>query len=167
MLMKKTWPIIIILLILAFTILMASQFKAASAKSADSTTITLLSPVDHATFNALMGSVGFQVRYETKDVLSWVGYSIDGGSNVTVSGNNTYVNGVENNGYHTFTLYANDTSGNWAAPQTATYQVIFISSVDSPFYFAVIAIISVVLVIVVVVVVLLHKKHRRNVSLGK
>jgi hypothetical protein len=48
-----------------------------------------------------------------------------GSGNVTVSENGTWVHDFGPNGYHTLTLYANDTSGNWATPQTVTYLVNF------------------------------------------
>jgi hypothetical protein len=45
---------------------------------------------------------------------------------VTVIGNGTFVHQfVSLNGYHTLTVFANDTSGNWATPQTVTYLVNF------------------------------------------
>jgi len=60
---------------------------------------------------------------------------------VTVSENGTLVRDFGSSGYHTLTLYANDTSGNWATPQTVTYLVNFgveptpISSVSVPEFF--------------------------------
>jgi hypothetical protein len=61
-----------------------------------------------------------------------VGYSIDGGSNITASGNNTYVYGLEGmepSGYNTLTLYTNDTAGKWATPQTVFYFVEYYADV--------------------------------------
>jgi ABC-type dipeptide/oligopeptide/nickel transport system permease subunit len=93
--------------------------------------VSILSPAGNSSFDVVLGVVGFQLIYKASTALSWVGYSIDAGSNVTVSGNSTYVQDVENTGYHTFTLYANDNSGNWATPQTVTYRVTALSDATS------------------------------------
>ena len=93
-------------------------------------TISIVYPTDETFFNVSIVGVYFNVQYQTNDTLSWVGCSIDGGSNVTVTGNSTdeqeWMNAeyqFEHSGYNTLTLYANDTDGNWATPQTVTYLV--------------------------------------------
>ena len=53
---------------------------------------------------------------------SWIGYSIDGKSNQTISGFSA-IYGIQASinvplGSHTVTLYAKDTAGKWAAPVT-------------------------------------------------
>ena len=89
-------------------------------------TISILSPLNDSFFNVSLGGVNYQLTYETNSTLSWVGYSIDGSDNVTVTGNSTFVHEfVSSTGYHTLTVYANDTSGNWAIPQSVTYLVNF------------------------------------------
>ena len=60
------------------------------------------------------------MTYWTNASLSWVGYSLDGGSNVTAS-NGTLVEIPV--GSRSLTVYANDTAGNWAVPQTVFYSV--------------------------------------------
>jgi parallel beta-helix repeat protein len=96
--------------------------------------VTILSPRNDSFFNVSIEGVSYQLIFETNSTLSWVGYSIGGNGysiygkgngNVTVSENGTWVRDFGSNGYHTLTLYANDTSGNWAAPQTVTYLVNF------------------------------------------
>ncbi len=89
--------------------------------------VSILSPQNDSVFNVSIEGVSFNLIYETNTVLSWVGYSIEGkgSGNVTVSGNGTLVRDFGSSGYHTLTLYANDTSGNWATPQTVTYLVNF------------------------------------------
>jgi len=91
-------------------------------------------PLNNSFFNVSLGGVNCQLIYETNSTLSWVGYSIGGNGysiegkgsgNVTVSENSTWVHDLGSNGYHTLTLYANDTSGKWANPQTVTYLVNF------------------------------------------
>ena len=82
----------------------------------------------------------FQLKYTTNNPpLSWIGYSIDGGQNKTAYGEwysiqqisydaegnpSVRIYGVfESDGNHNLTLYANNTAGDWATPQTVTYFV--------------------------------------------
>ena len=51
----------------------------------------------------------------------WVGYSLDGQTNVTISGNTTIIGLFE--GTHTITVYANDTTGNIGASSTVYFTV--------------------------------------------
>jgi hypothetical protein len=89
-----------------------------------SPTLSILSPKNDSVFNVSMGEgVSFPLTYETNTMLSWVGYSINGANNVTSTGNSIYVRDFDPSRYHTLTLYANDTSGNWAIPQRVTYLV--------------------------------------------
>jgi hypothetical protein len=95
-----------------------------SPSVAEVSTIKVLSPLNDSFFNVSLGGVSFPLTYETNSNLSWVGFSFDGGSNWTLPGNGSHVPPVSSsNGYHTLTVYANDTSGNWATPQTVTYLV--------------------------------------------
>jgi hypothetical protein len=70
--------------------------------------ITVL-PIENETCNVAQVPLNFTVGEPT----SWVGYSLDGQSNVTVTGNYT-LNGLSY-GLHELTVYANDTSGNMGA----------------------------------------------------
>ena len=97
-------------------------------------TISILSPVNDSFFNVSIEGVYYQLIYESNSSLSWVGYSIggngysiegNGSGNVTVTGNSTFVHDFGSSGNHTLTVYANDTSGSWATPQTITYLVNF------------------------------------------
>jgi hypothetical protein len=60
------------------------------------------------------------VTFNLTAIPSWVGYSIDGKSNQTISGFSTIYNAQASInvplGNHTITLYTNDTAGNWAIP---------------------------------------------------
>ncbi len=103
-----------------------TPLSSSNPNDAPSPTITILYPLNNSFFNVSLGGVRYQLRYETNNSLSWVGYSLDGANNATVIGNSTFVHEfVSSNGYHTLIVYANDTSGNWAIPQTATYLVNF------------------------------------------
>jgi len=73
-----------------------------------------------ATDNERYAQVDFS--FSLNVIPSWVGYSLDGKSNQTISGFSA-IYGIQawTNvplGSHTVTLYAKDTSGNWAAPVT-------------------------------------------------
>jgi hypothetical protein len=89
-------------------------------------TISILSPANGSNFvnisenNTFLG-VSFPLTYGANEVLSWAGYSIDGNSNVTVTQNGTIVDLPAQIGNNTLTLYANDTLGNWATPQTVYF----------------------------------------------
>jgi autotransporter-associated beta strand protein len=136
--MKKTLlALITVFLALACATLGAPHYLTASAQSNTAPAISILSPTNDTVFNVSIAGIIYQIVYETNSTLSWVGYSLDGGGNVTVSGNNTYVGStsieerIENSGYNTLTLYANDTAGNWATPQTVTYLVEYYSDATS------------------------------------
>jgi parallel beta-helix repeat protein len=51
----------------------------------------------------------------------WIGYSLDGQGNLTVTGNCTIANMT--NGVHTLTVYANDTFGNIGKSESVTFTV--------------------------------------------
>jgi N-acetylneuraminic acid mutarotase len=77
--------------------------------------------------------------------VNWVGYSLDGEQNVTVTGNCTVANMT--NGLHTITVYANDTFGNVGASETITFNV----AKPEPFPTATVAAVSGASAVVVVV----------------
>jgi hypothetical protein len=84
--------------------------------------IIILYPTNNTVFTVEhVEEVSFYLKYQTNSTLSWVGYSLDGAKNVTIMGNDTYYHDLEADGYHNLTLYANDTAGNWATPQTVIY----------------------------------------------
>lgn len=113
--------------------------KLVDAQSTPAPEIKILYPTNGTYFNVSMGVLSFQLKYATNNTLSWLGYSVDGVQNRTAYGEwynivqrildtegnfNVWVYGVfENDGNHNLTLYANDTAGDWATPQTITYFV--------------------------------------------
>jgi hypothetical protein len=137
--MEKSSVTALVVTILLTTLLVGMQaVEVAEANPSQTPILTpkvsILSPQNDSYFNVSIEGVSFQLIYETNTVLSWVGYSIGGNGysiegkgsgNVTVSENGTLVRDFGSSGYHTLTLYANDTSGNWATPQTVTYLVNF------------------------------------------
>ena len=123
-------------LALILTLIVALSFltltvKPAIAQNNANPSVSILYPTDSTVFNVSIEGATFQLLYRTNDTLSWAGYSIDGGANVTCTGNTTDYNAFINDSYQfdfghpTLTLYANDTAGNWAIPQTVTYTVYF------------------------------------------
>jgi hypothetical protein len=95
--------------------------------------------------------------------MKWVGYSLDGKKNMTITGNSTIVNLT--NDLHSITVYANDTSENMGTSETINFTIVK----QELFPTASIAIVSVVVIVVVVTVVGLlvyHKKHKSQLSKG-
>jgi len=81
-----------------------------------SPTISILSP-ENKTYTTSSVSLSFTVDRAT----SWIGYSLDGQSNVTITGNTT-LTGLSD-GIHTVTVYANDTAGNMGYSETVYFTV--------------------------------------------
>jgi parallel beta-helix repeat protein len=78
--------------------------------------IAILSPVNQA-YNETSVPLFFTVDKQ----VNWIGYSLDGKQNVTITGNVTIANIP--NGLHSITVYANDTYGNMGASETITFRV--------------------------------------------
>jgi hypothetical protein len=127
---SKTFAIFLTLII-AMSCLTLLLVKSVSAQKNPNPSVSILYPTDNTVFNVSIGGIYFQLLYQTNDTLSWVGYSINGGANVTCTGNVTDNTAYIKNGYQfdfehpTLTLYANDTAGEWAIPQIVTYTVYF------------------------------------------
>ena len=133
------------ILLLTLTIMMSCltflNVETVNAQSTIVPEITILYPANGTFFNVSRGVDNFfLLKYTPNNLpLSWIGYSIDGGQNRTAYGAwfnidqilrddegnpSVRVSGVfESDGNHNLTLYANNTSGDWAIPQTVTYLV--------------------------------------------
>ena len=126
--------------IIAISCLSLLTVKPLNAQSTAIPEFTILYPTNGTLFNVSRGVDNFQLKYATNSPpLSWIGYSIDGDQNRTAYGEwfsfaqilyddegnpRVRVSGVfESDGNHNLTLYANNTSGDWAVPQTVTYLV--------------------------------------------
>jgi hypothetical protein len=152
-----------------------------SAQSNVAPTISIVYPTNNTFFNVSIEGVFFHLTYQTNSTLSWAGFSIDGGQNITATGNSTsavyneefrneYM--FENSGYHTLTLYANDTTGNWATPQTVTYQVAYhpditgYPSTPSPIVTSsqllTVVVTTIIALAVIIVFFMLYRKHRKT-----
>ena len=101
------------------------------------------------------------LTFEANASLSWVGYSLDGGANVTVS-NGTMIEIPV--GSSNLTVYANDTVGNWAVPQTVYYSVAWNGGTPpEPFPWLPIAVaLTVAVAAVVAVAAAVYLKKRRR-----
>jgi hypothetical protein len=78
--------------------------------------VSLVSP-QNQTYNASSVSLVFAV---SKPV-SWIGYSLDGQDNVTVTGNSTL--SELTNGFHNITVYARDEFENTGTSKTITFTI--------------------------------------------
>ena len=80
-------------------------------------TVAVVSPqnVTYATNN------GVALAYAINETASWVGYSLDGRQNTTITGNTTLPTLLE--GGHSLIVYANDTSGRMGASTTVFFTV--------------------------------------------
>lgn len=88
--------------------------------------ISITSPTDQ-TYN----SSNVLLAFSANKTINWAGYSLDGKQNVTLTANRTLASGVtvSNNlsnlmrGWHTITVFANDTFGDMSASQTVNFSV--------------------------------------------
>jgi hypothetical protein len=83
--------------------------------------IVITSPAQNATYNSNSLSLAFTVSKAT----SWIGYSVDGRPNITISGN---TNIQTSDGGHTLFVYANDTIGQMGS----SVQTDFITDTSPP-----------------------------------
>jgi len=100
-------------------------------------------------------SGGVPLVFMVDRLCSWFGYSIDGLSNVTVSGNTTISDLSE--GWHTVTVYTNDTLGNAGSSETISFYVEAQAGLLQTLFVGVAAIAAAGFGIVVYA-----RKHRRN-----
>jgi hypothetical protein len=123
--------------------------------------ISILSPANTSYAAIYDPYITVPLSFETNASLSWVGYSLDGGSNITVSQNGTLIEIRHES--RSLTLYANDTAGNWATPQTVYYSIAFNLGIPSePFPTLLVVATSVAVVAVVAVGVLVYFKKRNH-----
>jgi parallel beta-helix repeat protein len=111
--------------------------------------ISVLSP-ENQTFNESSVSLSFAVNKQTV----WMGYSLDGQDNVTVTGNAT-LSGLSS-GLHNITVYARDEFNNVGASETINFNV----EVPKPFPAAPVTAVSVAIVILVIAGLVVYFKKR-------
>jgi N-acetylneuraminic acid mutarotase len=111
-------------------------------------------------YNASSVSLVFTVN---KPVV-WLGYSLDGAPNVTVTGRTPLTNVTladVANGVHNVTVYANDTYGNMGASQTIDF-IVEVPEVTEPFPTALVATASIASAAVACVGLLVYFKKRKH-----
>jgi len=112
--------------------------------------------------NRTVSSSNVTLSFTVDKATSWIGYSLDGQQNVTVTGNFTIANMT--NGIRNLSIYANDTFGNIGV-QTANFTVELPTPApaNSPIAAQTLPIIAVVTVLAVIVVsLLLLRRHRKT-----
>jgi parallel beta-helix repeat protein len=87
--------------------------------------------------------------------VKWMGYSLDGEQNVTITGNST-ISGLTN-GLHNVTVYAKDTFGNEGASET----IIFNINVSEPFPTSLISAVVITIAISGIGLAIYFKKRKR------
>jgi hypothetical protein len=88
--------------------------------------ITVANPI-----NTTYAEYGLALNFTITKISSWIGYSLDGNPNVTITGNTTL--GVLSEGPHFIVLFANDTAGNMGKSDTVWFTIdVSIPSIDSP-----------------------------------
>jgi parallel beta-helix repeat protein len=113
--------------------------------------ISFLSPLNQ-TYNETSVSLVFAVDKS----VDWMGYSLDGEQNVTLTGNSTVAGML--NGLHSIIVYANDTFGNTGASETFSFTV----AKPEPFPFVPVAAASVAVGLIAAGFLVYFKKHRRG-----
>jgi hypothetical protein len=61
------------------------------------------------------------LNFTTDEPTSWIGYCLDGKTNVTIAGNTTLTGLAD--GSHNLTIYANDAAGNMGASETINFTI--------------------------------------------
>ncbi len=123
--------------------------------------VSILSPAN--TSYAAVGNsyTTVPLTFEADVLLSWVGYSLDGGANVT-GVNGTSIELPVNS--ESLTLYANDTAGNWAVPVTVYFTVAWNGGTPPPEPFPWLPVAAAVVAVAAVVAIglLVYVKKRRR-----
>jgi len=118
--------------------------------------VSVFSPVNQ-TYNTTDVKLGFAINETT----SWIGYSLDGQANVTITSNITLTGLAK--GSHNVRVYANDTAGNTGASETVSFSV----AKETPEFFpTTLAVAAAVLVDAVGVglIVYLNKTRKKKVE---
>ena len=123
--------------------------------------ISILSPMNK-TYTAIYDPyITTPLTFKTSEPLSWFGYSLDGGGNITISENGTWIEIPAES--RSLTLYANDTAGNWATPQTVYYETAAnLDPVPSEPFPTALIVASIMTAAVVIVGLLVYFKKRKQ-----
>jgi len=67
-------------------------------------------------------TTSIQLTFTVNETTSWIGYSLDGAANVTITGNTTLLS--ISYGYHNIIVYATDNAGNTGASETVYFTIV-------------------------------------------
>jgi hypothetical protein len=95
--------------------LLASEFEEQTADNV-APSITIISPK-----NETYATTSVPLIFTLNEPTSWVGYSLDGAENVTITGNTTLAGLLE--GLHYVIVYANDTAGNMGSSDVVYFTI--------------------------------------------
>lgn len=87
--------------------------------------------------------------------VSWVGFSLDGRNNLTITGNTT-LTGLSK-GAHNITVYASDTYGNIGSSQN----IVFITKTEPFPTVTIVAVSGISLAVVIIVGLMVYKKFKK------
>jgi hypothetical protein len=126
---------------------------------------SIVYPTNGTVVDANMGAVNIYWQYPANSTFSWVGCSLNGAGhgygNTTVTGKNE-TSYIENDGEYTFTLYANDTAGYWAIPQTVTFHVNIVGDAVPINWVAVIAVVALISAVIILFALAVLVAYRRK-----
>ena len=103
--------------------------------------------------NKTSNATSVELVFSINESASWVGYSLDGQENVTITGNTT-LTGLTNE-EHSLTIYATDSAGNTGTSETITFNQI-------PFPTSIVVASVVATVVAACAVLLLYLKKRKR-----
>ena len=96
----------------------------------------------------------FHLNFTVNEPVSWIGYSLDGQENVTITGNTT-LSGLSS-GLHSIIVYANDTVGNVVGSEAVTFII------TEPFPTTLVVVASGMSIATVSAVLLIYFKKRKH-----
>jgi hypothetical protein len=156
--------VVILSLIIAISCLTLFTAKPSIAQYNSAPSVSIVYPTNGTVVDANMGMVSIRWQYPMNTTFSWVGYSLNGAGNITVTGEDQ-LGDIENNGDYTVTLYANDTTGNWSTPQTVNYHVNVIGDAIQENPIVPIAVVLVVIILFALAVLVAYRRHQKTHNL--
>jgi hypothetical protein len=96
------------------------------------------------------------LNFTVNEPVKWVGYSLDGKKNITITGNSTMTN--LSNGSHSITVYANDSSGNMGTSKTTSF---FVDAPLAIIQAAIIVVCSIAVAVGISVGLLIYRKKHK------
>jgi nitrous oxidase accessory protein len=109
--------------------------------------------------NGTYSSRNITLDFAIDKQVSWIGYSLDGLTNTTITGNITLTD--LGSGAHNISVYANDWYQNTCASQTISFSISELESFSSSIIFAGSAVAVIIGVVVVTGLLVYFKKHKR------